>query len=69
MASDSSAQYKRLSFGRTNTGEAKRRGFSRPEGTEFANSARSRDSVMALGSIQHLQYFFARTGLLDGKGG
>lgn len=41
----------------------------RPQGTEFSNSARSRESVMALGSIAHLQYFFAKTGLLDGKGG
>ena len=24
---------------------------------------------MCLGSIAHLQYYFARTGLLDGKGG
>jgi hypothetical protein len=24
---------------------------------------------MSLGSIAHLQYYFARTGLLDGKGG
>lgn len=36
---------------------------------EFANSAKSRESVMSLGSIAHLQYYFARTGLLDGRGG
>lgn len=41
----------------------------RPQGTEFSTSAKHRDSVMALGSIAHLQYFFAKTGLLDGKGG
>jgi hypothetical protein len=41
----------------------------RPQGTEFSTSARSRESVMALGSIAHLQYFFAKTGLLDGRGG
>lgn len=41
----------------------------RPTGTDFAASARSRDSVLCLGSIAHLQYYFARTGLLDGKGG
>jgi hypothetical protein len=41
----------------------------RPQGTSFAESARSRDSVMSLGSIAHMQYYFARTGLLDGKGG
>lgn len=36
---------------------------------EFAPSAQNRDSVLSLGSIAHLQYYFARTGLLDGKGG
>lgn len=41
----------------------------RPTGTDFAVSARSRESVMSLGSIAHLQYYFARTGVLDGKGG
>lgn len=40
----------------------------RPQGTSFADSARNRDSVMSLGSIAHMQYYFARTGLLDGKG-
>ena len=40
----------------------------RPQGTEFADSARARDSVMCLGSIAALQYYFARTGLLEGKG-
>lgn len=48
---------------------AKRRGYLRPVGTEFSKSAQKRDSVMALGSISHLQYFFAKTRLLDGKGG
>ncbi|KAL1953688.1 hypothetical protein VTO42DRAFT_2361 [Malbranchea cinnamomea] len=47
---------------------SKRRGFIRPQGTVFAESARNRESVMSLGSITHLQYYFARTGLLDGKG-
>ncbi|KAL9057796.1 MAG: hypothetical protein Q9162_002137 [Coniocarpon cinnabarinum] len=46
----------------------KRRGFNRPQGTAFADSARNRDSVMSLGTISHLQHWFARTGLLDGKG-
>lgn len=41
----------------------------RPQGTDFAASARARESVLSLGSITHLQYYFARTGLLDGKGG
>ncbi|KLU87585.1 hypothetical protein MAPG_06582 [Magnaporthiopsis poae ATCC 64411] len=48
---------------------AKRRGYMRPLGTDFAASARQRESVLSLGSITHLQYYFARTGLLDGKGG
>ncbi|CAI6335039.1 unnamed protein product [Periconia digitata] len=43
----------------------RRRGYMRPEGTEFSRSARSRESVMNLGTIAHLQYYFARTGLLD----
>lgn len=47
----------------------KKRGYMRPTATGFAASARSRDSVMSLGSIAHLQYYFARTGVLDGKGG
>lgn len=46
----------------------RKRGYMRPNGTGFAASARSRESVMSLGSIAHLQYYFARTGLLDGKG-
>lgn len=48
--------------------QPRKRGYMRPQGTDFAASARSRESVMALGSIAHLQYYFARTGLLDGKG-
>ena len=47
---------------------SRRRGYVRPLGATFAQSARNRDSVMSLGSIAHLQYYFARTGLLDGKG-
>lgn len=50
-------------------GRPKRRGYVRPQGTNFAKSAQSRESVLSLGSIAHLQYYFARTGLLDGKGG
>jgi hypothetical protein len=46
-----------------------RRGYVRPQGTNFAKSAQNRESVLSLGSIMHLQYYFARTGLLDGKGG
>ncbi|KAJ6095803.1 hypothetical protein N7486_006549 [Penicillium sp. IBT 16267x] len=46
-----------------------RHGYTRALGAEFAESARHRDSVMSLGSIAHLQYYFARTGLLDGKTG
>lgn len=37
----------------------------RPEGTQFSDSAKNRESVMNLGTIAHLQYYFARTGLLD----
>ncbi|KAJ9608177.1 hypothetical protein H2200_007165 [Cladophialophora chaetospira] len=48
---------------------SRRRGYVRPQGGSFAESAKNRDSVMSLGSIAHLQYYFARTGLLDGKGG
>lgn len=47
----------------------RKRGYVRPQGATFAESARNRDSVLSLGSIAHLQYYFARTGLLDGKGG
>ncbi|KAI0018311.1 hypothetical protein F4780DRAFT_526083 [Xylariomycetidae sp. FL0641] len=48
---------------------AKRRGYTRPQGTDFAASAKHRESVLSLGPIAHLQYYFSRTGLLDGKGG
>lgn len=47
----------------------RQRGYVRPQGAIFAASASNRDSVLSLGSIAHLQYYFARTGLLDGKGG
>ena len=47
----------------------RQRGYVRPQGAAFAPSAGNRDSVLSLGSIAHLQYYFARTGLLDGKGG
>ncbi|KAL9099469.1 MAG: hypothetical protein Q9163_005032 [Psora crenata] len=46
----------------------RQRGYVRPQGVTFAPSAGNRDSVLSLGSIAHLQYYFARTGLLDGKG-
>ncbi|KIW05500.1 uncharacterized protein PV09_03383 [Verruconis gallopava] len=46
----------------------KRRGYMRPQVTTYSESAKNRESVMSLGSIAHLQYYFARTGLLDGKG-
>ncbi|KAJ5619891.1 hypothetical protein N7510_003875 [Penicillium lagena] len=48
---------------------SRRHGYIRAVGADFADSARNRDSVMSLGSIAHLQYYFARTGLLDGKTG
>lgn len=47
----------------------RQRGYVRPQGATFAPSAGNRDSVLSLGSIAHLQYYFARTGLLEGKGG
>lgn len=47
----------------------RQKGYVRPQGVTFAPSAGNRDSVLSLGSIAHLQYYFARTGLLDGKGG
>jgi len=56
----------RLSDGALNV---KKRGYMRPQATTFSDSAKNRESVMSLGSIAHLQYYFARTGLLDGKGG
>ncbi|KAL8690355.1 MAG: hypothetical protein Q9218_004178 [Villophora microphyllina] len=46
----------------------RQRGYVRPQGVTFSDSAGKRDSVLSLGSIAHLQYYFARTGLLDGKG-
>ena len=46
----------------------RRRGYMRPQATVFSASAKNRESVMSLGTIAHLQYYFARTGLLDGKG-
>ena len=48
---------------------SRRRGYVRPQGACFSPSAQNRDSVLSLGSIAHLQYYFARTGLLEGKGG
>ncbi|KAI5306864.1 hypothetical protein KEM56_006725 [Ascosphaera pollenicola] len=53
----------------SNSSASRRRGYVRPQGATFAESARHRESVMCLGSIAHLQHYFARTGLLDGKGG
>ncbi|KAF2742670.1 hypothetical protein M011DRAFT_471995 [Sporormia fimetaria CBS 119925] len=49
----------------SDSGIPRRRGYMRPEGTQFSQSAKNRDSVMNLGTIAHLQYYFARTGLLD----
>lgn len=51
------------------TGSSRRRGYVRPQGASFAPSAKNRESVMSLGSIAHLQYYFARTGLLEGRSG
>ena len=53
----------------TSSSGSRRRGYVRPQAVAFADSARARDSVMSLGSIAHVQHYFARTGYLDGKGG
>ena len=68
-ASTASSVSGQSSMSRSSEAAARRRGYVRPQGTEFSKSARQRQSVMSLGSIAHLQYYFARTGLLDGKGG
>lgn len=57
-----------ISSSAASDGQPRKRGYVRPQATVFSDSARNRDSVMSLGSIAHLQYYFARTGLLDGKG-
>ncbi|KAI9850335.1 MAG: hypothetical protein M1838_005840 [Thelocarpon superellum] len=70
MASTASMSSRGSSGSRaSDTSAARRRGYARPQATTFADSARNRESVMSLGTIAHLQYYFARTGLLDGKGG
>ncbi|CRK22342.1 hypothetical protein BN1723_012665 [Verticillium longisporum] len=43
--------------------------FSRQSSASYGRRSDSRESVMSLGSIAHVQHYFARTGLLDGKGG
>ncbi|OTA01300.1 hypothetical protein A9Z42_0016270 [Trichoderma parareesei] len=68
MSTMSTMSYRSDVSGRSSS-RTRRRGYMRPQGTDFAASAKSRESVMSLGSIAHLQYYFARTGLLDGKGG
>ncbi|TLD20747.1 hypothetical protein PspLS_08305 [Pyricularia sp. CBS 133598] len=68
---DTGSRYSTMSMDRPagQRSSSRRRGYMRPCGTDFAASARQRESVLSLGSITHLQYYFARTGLLDGKGG
>jgi hypothetical protein len=66
-ASSNSSRSRRSSSSRLSD-SGKRRGYMRPQATTYAESAKNRDSVMSLGTIAHLQYYFARTGLLDGKG-
>ncbi|RMZ80923.1 hypothetical protein DV737_g2729, partial [Chaetothyriales sp. CBS 132003] len=58
-----------ISIGTRSVSGSKRRGYVRTQGASFAPSAQNRESVLSLGSIAHLQYYFARTGLLNGKGG
>ncbi|KAH3919830.1 hypothetical protein HBH56_019330 [Parastagonospora nodorum] len=55
----------RSASSRLSDGGRGRRGYMRPEGTQFSKSAKNRESVQNLGTIAHLQYYFARTGLLD----
>jgi hypothetical protein len=55
----------RSASSRLSDGGKSRRGYMRPEGTTFSKSAKNRESVQNLGTIAHLQYYFARTGLLD----
>ncbi|KAL2757442.1 hypothetical protein ACRALDRAFT_1079659 [Sodiomyces alcalophilus JCM 7366] len=62
------ASSRQSTYSADGTRSSRRRGYMRPQGTAFAASAQSRESVLSLGSIAHLQYYFARTGLLDGKG-
>ncbi|KAI9823586.1 MAG: hypothetical protein M1832_002367 [Thelocarpon impressellum] len=69
FASTTSASSRCSSTSRSDGVAPRRRGYARPQATSFADSARNRESVMNLGTIAHLQYYFARTGLLDGKGG
>ncbi|KAF2422417.1 hypothetical protein EJ08DRAFT_596878 [Tothia fuscella] len=66
--SNSSDSRSRRSSSSRISDSGKRRGYMRPQATTYAESAKNRDSVMSLGTIAHLQYYFARTGLLDGKG-
>ena len=68
LGSEVSVASSRCSNVSNTSNTSRRRGYVRPLGATFAQSARNRDSVMSLGSIAHLQYYFARTGLLDGKG-
>lgn len=71
-ATSSATTFSRQSTGSRSSSTStvlRKRGYVRPQGATFADSARNRDSVLSLGSIAHLQYYFARTGLLDGKGG
>lgn len=65
----SADSYDAIGHSKTGGAATRRRGYMRPLGTDFAASARQRESVLSLGSITHLQHYFARTGLLDGKGG
>lgn len=70
-ASSDTSTFSRQSTSRSSSASTavRQRGYVRPQGVAFAPSAGNRDSVLSLGSIAHLQYYFARTGLLDGKGG
>lgn len=46
-------------------GSPGKRGYQKPsKPREFAKSAKKRQSVLALGSITHLQHFYAKRGII-----
>jgi hypothetical protein len=65
--SDSESDTKRVTRGFTipAPGSPGKRGYKKPsKPREFAKSAKKRQSVLALGSITHLQHFYAKRGII-----
>ena len=65
--SDSEFDSKRVTRGFTMPppGSPGRRGYKKPsKPREFAKSAKIRQSVLTLGSITHLQHFYAKRGII-----